>query len=161
MSDEYFKPGREFSSVDEDCYKESQYIVDEVRAAIEFMVSPSKVDKHWALGEAHMRIALRKLLESVLKPGLISVEMEIIKNRWDLEVRYTFCALGRDSITRTTQCVDGGNPLKSAMDLCISTVGCVEFAKRDFMNNWLNSDNYSDFVYALSFACGVGQGLYL
>ncbi len=164
MSDEEYKPGREFLGVDEDCYQESQVIVERVEAALETIFSPSErltAEERYTIGELQMKIALRRLLENVLKPGIITTEMEIIKNRWDLEVRYTFCILDGDTLVRTTQCVDGIKTRKAAMDLCVSTMCCVEAAKRDFMNKWLNSDDYSDFVYALSFACGVGKGAYL
>ncbi len=160
MNDEEYKPGREFLNVNEDCYQESQEIVEEVQGALEIIFAPDKyptVKENDALGEKYMRIALRRLLESVLKPGIITTEMEIRKSRWDLEIQYTFCMLGRDTLVRSTQCVDGIRTRKAAMDLCISTVATVESAKRDFMNKWLNSDDYGDFVHALSFACGVGS----
>lgn len=160
MNDEEYKAGREFPNVNKGCYQESQAIVAQVLQAIEIMFA-TKVDNHWALGEAHMRIALRRLLENVLKPGIITTEMEIEKNRWDLQVQYTFCMLGRDTLVRSTSCVNVAKPRPAAQDLCISTVACVESAKRDFMNKWLNSDDYSDFVHALSFACDVGNWSYL
>lgn len=164
MNDEEFKPGREFLGVDEDCYWESQQIVQQVYDALETIFEPNKyptVTENRALGEAHMRAALRRLLENVLKPGIISTEMKIDKNRWDLRIEYTFCMLGGETFARSTQCVDGIDTRVAAMDLCISTVACVEGAKRHFVDKWLNSDDYSDFVYALSFSCGVGHGSYL